>query len=428
MEKPSFETLFEPIKIGDIELSNRLAMAPMDMLFSTHDGFVTEQSIAWYTRRAKGGFGLIITEAIFATKMSYQFNFYKNFCLYNDLYTSSLNTLVEAVHSFGAKIFAQLTIGLGRQGRSLDGTPAYAPSPIPYEVSAEMLPETLKPMLGSPELEKYMKGRTPREMTVEEIQSEQERYVEACLRAITAGFDGIEIHAPHGYLLHQFLSPRSNKRTDQYGGSLENRMRFLVEIAERTLEKVKNVIPVGVRMSAAEHMPGGLTLDEVKAVAKKLEDMGISYFNISDGCYEALKYFLPESIEHVKNHILKEAAELKSVLDIPIMTPSINDPALAEQAVREGITDIVELGRQSIADPDWPNKVKQGKTDEIRKCTRCLQCLMRMMSGLQPRCAVNPEVGFERYDQTLFPKRRKGAVLPDSLVKWSLAQIMQVSK
>lgn len=395
-------------------------MAPMNLLFSTHDGFVTEQNIAWYARRAKGGFGLIITEAILATQLAAPFIVYRNLYLHNDLFVAGLNTMVEAVHRFGAKIFAQLSIGLGRQGRALNGTPPYAPSPIPYEVQVEMLPEIFKPMVSSPDMQKYMKGQTPREMTIEEIQGEEERYVEACLRVITAGFDGIEIHAPHGYLLHQFLSPLSNKRNDKYGGSLENRMRFLVEIAERTLEAVKGVIPVGVRISADEHIPQGLTLDEVKIIAKKLEDLGIAYLNISDGSYEALKYFFPGDIEHVKNHLLKEALKIKETLDIPIITPSIHDPVLAEQVIRRGVTDIAELGRQSIADPDWPNKVREGKVEEIRRCNRCLQCLMRIMAGLYPRCGVNPEAGFEKYDTTLFPQKRKGAVMPDSLIKWTL--------
>ncbi len=394
-------------------------MAPMNLLFSTHDGFVTEQNIAWYARRAKGGFGLIITEAILATELAAPFIVYRNLFLHNDLFVAGLNTMVEAIHKFGSKIFAQLSIGLGRQGRALDGTPPYAPSPVPYEVPVEMLPEIFKPMASSPDMQQYMKGQTPREMTIEEIQSEEERYAEACLRVITAGFDGIEIHAPHGYLLHQFLSPLSNKRTDNYGGSLENRMRFLVEITERTLETVKSVIPVGVRISADEHMPKGLTLEEVKVIAKKLEDMGIAYLNISDGSYEALKYFFPDNIEHVKTVILKEAKELKDVLDVPVITPSIHDPVIAERAISEGVTDIAELGRQSIADPDWPNKVKEGKIDDIRRCNRCLQCLMRIMAGLYPRCAVNPEAGFEKYDPTLFPKKRKGGVMPEPLINWT---------
>lgn len=414
----AFEKILEPIKIGDVEIRNRIAMSPMNMTFSTQDGYVTDQNIAWHARRAKGGFGLIITDAIIATKLASPFVWQRNLLLHDDSFIPGLNALVEAVHSFGAKIFAQLCIGTGRQGHALDGTQPYAPSAIPYEIDVEQLPQALidRGYLLSGRVP--LRGEIPREMTIDEILREEERFAEACERAVIAGFDGIEIHAPHGYLVHEFLSPRSNKRNDLYGGSLENRMRFLIEITEKALDAVRSAVPIGVRMSCAEHMPEGITLDEVKVIAKKLEDLGISYFNVSDGSYEALKYFFPENMEHFVNHLLKEVKEIKSVLNIPVITPSIHDPEVAERAIKEGETDIVSLGRQAIADPDWPNKVIEGKTNEIRRCTRCWQCLIRCLLGLYPRCAVNPEVGFERFNTQLFPTRRKGATMPESLVNW----------
>ncbi|MFB0562185.1 MAG: NADH:flavin oxidoreductase [Candidatus Lokiarchaeia archaeon] len=414
----AFEKLLEPIKIADVEISNRIAMAPMNMTYSTQDGYATGQNVAWHARRAKGGFGLLITDCIIATRLAVPFVFHRNLYLYDESFIPGLNRIVEAAHYFGAKIFAQVSIGFGRQGHALDGTQPYAPSAIPVEIPIEMLTKALLPLKDRPAMKQYLRMDTPREMTVEEILSEEEAYAEACVRAVTAGFDGIEIHAPHGYLEHQFLSPRTNKRTDLYGGSLENRMRFIVEVTEHAIEAVKGAVPVGVRLSCAEHMPEGFTLNEVKVVAKKLQDIGISYWNVSDGSYEALKYFFPNDMEHVENHLLKEVQELKEVLDIPIITPSIHDPIVADRAISEGITDIASLGRQAIADPDWPNKVKEGKVDDIRRCKRCWQCLLRAMVGLYPRCAVNPEAGFEEYDSELFPKKRKGAVLPSSLVKW----------
>lgn len=417
----AFEKLFEPIKIGDVEIGNRIAMSPMNMTFSTQDGYVTNQNIAWHARRAKGGFGLIITDCIIATRLAAPFVFHRNLYLYDESFVPGLNRIVEAVHEFGAKVFAQISIGFGRQGHALDGSKPYAPSAIPVEIPIEMLPKPLQPLKDRPALKQYLRMDTPREMTIEEILNEEEAYAEACVRAVSAGFDGIEIHAPHGYLEHQFLSPRSNKRTDLYGGSLENRMRFIVEVTEHAVKAVKGAVPVGVRLSCAEHMPEGFTLDEMKVVAKKLQDIGLSYWNVSDGSYEALKYFFPEDMEHVEKHLLKEVQELKNVLDIPIITPSIHDPIIANRAISEGITDIVSLGRQAIADPDWPNKVKEGKVDKIRRCNRCWQCLLRCLVGLYPRCAVNPEAGFEEYDSELFPKKRKGAVLPSSLVKWQTA-------
>jgi 2,4-dienoyl-CoA reductase-like NADH-dependent reductase (Old Yellow Enzyme family) len=325
---------------------------------------------------------------------------------------------VEAVHEFGAKIFAQLSIGFGRQGHALDGSKPYAPSAIPVEIDIGKIPKGLMERVYLIRGRTQPRGEIPREMTIEEILSEEQRFAEACERAIIAGFDGIEIHAPHGYLEHQFLSPRSNRRTDLYGGPLENRMRFIVEVTQHALMVVKKAVPVGVRISADEHMPQGFTLDEVKVVVKKLQDLGISYLNLSDGSYEALKYFFPEDMEHVEKHLLKEAKEIKKVLDIPVITPSVHDPIVAERAIREGETDMISLGRQAIADPDWPNKVREGNVDKIRRCTRDCICLIRALLGLYPRCSVNPEAGFEEQNSDLFPNKRKGAAMPSSFVKW----------
>ncbi len=415
MEK--FEKLLEPIKIGGVKIRNRVAMAPMNATLSTQDGYITDHNLAWHARRAKGGFGLIITDAILATDLSAPFVWGRNLCLNNDSYIAGLNRLVEAVHNFGAKIFAQLSIGFGRQGHSIHGLQPYAPSAIPYEIPKEMTPKVLQGFMDSPLTKRFLKGEIPREMTIEEISSEIDAYGDACERTVRAGFDGIEIHAPHGYLEHEFLSPRTNKRTDLYGGSLQNRMRFIVEVTKRAIESSYDAIPIGVRMSCAEHMPEGFTIDDIKIVLKKLEDVGISYFNVSDGSYEANKYFFPESMEQVENHLLKEVQEIKKVLKIPIITVSVHDPVVAEKAIADGITDMISLGRQSIADPDWPNKVAQGKISEIKRCKRCQMCIQRCLNGLFPSCVVNPEAGFELYNPDLFPKQRKDPMLPTVLIK-----------
>jgi 2,4-dienoyl-CoA reductase-like NADH-dependent reductase (Old Yellow Enzyme family) len=411
------EELFKSIKIGNLKIKNRIAMSPMNATLSTQDGYVTNANLAWHARRAKGGFGLIITDAILCTELSAPFVWGRNLYLYNDSYIAGLNRLVETVHRFGAKIIAQLSIGFGRQGHSIDGTKPYAPSAIPYEIPKEMMPNLFKGIEDKSFLDRVLKIEIPREMTIEEIKSEIIAYGKACQRALQAGFDGIEIHAPHGYLEHEFLSPRSNKRTDLYGGNLQNRMRFLVEVCEEAIDAVHGGIPVGIRMSCAEHMPEGFTLDDVIVVAKKMQDLGISYFNVSDGSYEAQKYMLPESIEHVQNHLLKEVKRLKEVLEIPIITPSIHDPLVAEGAIKDGITDIISLGRQAIADPDWPNKVKEGKLDEIKRCRRCSLCLHRCFSGLFPSCTINPEAGFEEYNMDLFPNKRYDPMFPSTLIK-----------
>ena len=391
----------------------------MNMTYSTQDGYITAQDITHLTRRAKGGFGLIVTGAIICTRLAAPFVFHRNPYLYDESFIPGLNNMVEAVHSFGAKIFAQLSVGFGRQGHSLDGTPPYAPSAIPLSMNPDLAPKAFTDYTQMAPYclpISYMET-IPREMTIKEIQGEQREFAAACARAVVAGFDGIEIHAPHGYLEHQFLSPRSNRRTDLYGGSLENRMRFLLELTLRSLEAVKGAVPIGVRLSADEHMPEGINIDEIIEVAKGLQDWGLAYLHLSDGSYEALKYFFPESIDHVEQHLLKEAKKFKKALKIPVITPGVNDAVLAEKAIRDGATDMISLGRQAIADPDWPNKVKDDQEGSVKLCKRDCMCLTRANQGLYPRCTLNPEVGFEEHDGALYQTKRAGAIMPKAITK-----------
>ncbi len=409
--------LFDPIHIRHVEIPNRIALAPMNMTYSTQDGYATQQDMAHLARRAKGGFGLIITGAVIATKLAAPYVYHRNLLLYDESFVPGLYMMTQAVHNFGAKIFCQLSIGFGRQGHALDKSPSPAPSRIPMEMTPERMPKKMVDfLLTMPGVvaEISQHNPVPREMTIEEIKREVYEYGMACRRAVYAGFDGIEIHAPHGYLEHQFLSPRSNKRTDMYGGSLENRMRFLLEVTQAAITAVGDAVPVGIRMSAQEHMPDGITIDEVKIVAKKVEELGVAYLHLSDGSYEALDYFAPGSIKHVEEHLLKEAKEIKSVLKIPVIVPGVNNLDVAEKALSEGACDMISLGRQALADPDWPNKVKAGK--KVAECKRDCMCLITVV-GNPPRCSVNPELGYEQYDPELFPKRRVGPVVPHTYAK-----------
>ena len=430
-DQVSFSELFRPIKIGDCEIKNRIAVAPMNMAYSTQDGYVTNQDIAHLARRAKGGFGLIVTGAVIATKLSAPFVWQRNLLLHSDSFIPGMNTLVDACHNFGAKVFCQLSIGFGRGGHSIDGSQPYAPSAIPEFRTLETTPKTMfdgfkrimaahpGAMVETPGVPGELQtGDVPREMTIEEIRSEQIEFATACTRCVICGFDGIEIHAPHGYLEHQFLSPRSNKRTDMYGGSLENRMRFVLEVTEKALEAVRGAVPVGIRLSADEHLPGGITLDEVKEVVKKLSILGISFLHFSDGAHENEKGLFPESMEWVEKHGLREAKELRTCTKAPVITPSVHDPDRAERAVREKTTDMISLGRQALSDPDWPNKVKDGAVEAIVRCRRDLQCLGRSFgTGLSARCIVNGELGFEQFDPDLFPRKMPGPIMPPGIKK-----------
>lgn len=387
------QKLFEPIQIGPALIKNRVAMAPMNCLYATPDGHMTEQEMAHYAARAKGGTGLIITGAVLGTRMAAKFPFGRNLNLWHVSHLAGMAELTQTVHYFGAKIFIQLSIGFGNKGHTtIDGEQPYAPSPIPYAVPPENFPKGFKEhqdILGH-----VFFGEVPREMTIEEIKSEQKEYADSARLAVSAGFDGIEIHAPHGYLEHQFLSPKFNKRTDEYGGSLENRMRFLLETCQAVKDSVGNSVAVGVRVSADEHRPGGFTYEDVKVLVKRLEDLGMDFLHLSDGSYEAADHFIPGKDS---THMLEEAKGFKELVDMPVITPSIHSPDLAESAINEGMTDMISMGRQSLADPEWANKAQAGRTDEITKCVRCNACFLSVNTVKFVRCAVNPNVGRERY-------------------------------
>jgi 2,4-dienoyl-CoA reductase-like NADH-dependent reductase (Old Yellow Enzyme family) len=371
--------LFQPIEIGSCKIGNRIVMAPMNVLMSSgNTGLVNDQILAYYAARARGGTGLLISECVLGTRLASRFPYTTNLHLFNTTHLAGLEELSETVHAFGSKIFIQLSIGFGRQGHNPDHESPPAPSAIPYVTDPAMLPKVVVKD-ATKELSWFLHPETPfasradmpREMTREEIHSEIEEYGRSCLLAVVAGFDGLEIHAPHGYLEHQFLSPRSNKRTDEYGGSLENRMRFLLECYDSARAAIGDAIPIGVRLSGDEHMPEGIHHDELKIVVKTLGERGIDYVHLSDGSYEALKYFFPEK----DGTMLEPAESFKSVLPdgVPVICVSIHDPAKSAAAIRTGRIDMVSLGRQMLADPDYANKVRAG--EKYTKCARCNECL-----------------------------------------------------
>jgi 2,4-dienoyl-CoA reductase-like NADH-dependent reductase (Old Yellow Enzyme family) len=383
-----FEKLFEPIQVGNITLRNRIAMAPMVTAYS-NQGYVSEQQLAYYAARARGGVGLIVTEHILASEWAKKNCPLNVMGLYDPSHAQGLAELADTIHAFGAHTFIQMNPGLGAQGFSIfSGVQPVGPSEISYRTN----PETVPPNIP---FDIYMVGETPREMTVDEIEQEQDNFAQAAVFAHTVGFDGIEIHAAHGFLLHEFLSPRFNQRTDEYGGSLENRCRFLVELIQKTRDYIGQEMVLGVRLSA--HEPDGTTYEDVKQMVLLLCEEGIDYFHLGDGTFEALNWLLPDQDGTMLE--LQKTTNLKKDIGIPVITPSIHDPEAAEKAIIDGHTDIVSLARSLLADPEWANKVKDGRVSEITKCIRCNKgCFGRLFGGLTVNCVVNPETGIERYN------------------------------
>jgi len=391
-DSATFEKMFEPFSIKGVEIRNRLAMAPLHTAFmpTTH---VTEQLIAYLAERARNGVGLIVTAPVCGVTIP---GMPQPPLLNSPVHMSGWNELFETLHAFGAKVFVQVMAGVGRQVRK--GLPTKAPSPIPMRIPPENLPlkaARFEERRGLPSVwESLMEGEIPQEITMAEIAAAEDAYALAGGLLRGCGADGVELHFAHGYLGYSFLSPRTNRRKDSYGGSFENRIRFLTNTLTKVRREVGEDFVVGIRVSGDEHMPGGLAVEETGRMLKVAEKMGLDYVHLTDGCFEAAKWYVPDE----DGTMLAAAEALKRMLEIPVITPSIHDPVGAETALHKGSTDMVSLGRSLLADAAWVKKVSEGRHREIVKCIRCLTCLRRTRNMLPIRCEVNPRLGSERYD------------------------------
>lgn len=399
-----FAELFKPIKVGTLELKNRIGGACTTTGGADINGYITENAVATYAARAAGGAGFICIECTFASDFGAATTSFGNPRLSNRSYYAGMAELAETIQAYGAKAFIQISPGFGRQGSSkLSGQDPPAPSAIPCDVCHDF-DQRIMPF-GWESRAAQVPGKvakTPRELTIDEIEWMEKQYADAVAGARICGYDAVELHSPHGYLIHQFLSPRSNQRTDKYGGSLENRMRFLRNLFINARKRVGPDYPLGIRLSGDEQMERGLHPEEVAIIAKKMENEGIDWLHVSSGSYEAREFFFPQH----PDTMVKHAEDFKSVVKVPVLVPSVHDPIVAEQVIKEGQADIITLGRQLIADPDWPMKVEEGRLDDITLCVKCNVCLGRFNRGLQIRCPLNPNSGRERY----IPRYQRPAV------------------
>ena len=391
-DSPRFEKMFEPFMIREVEIRNRLAMAPLNTGFNPTSR-VTEQLISYLAERARNGVGMIVTSPVCGVAIP---GMPQPPLLNSPEHMSGWNELIETIHAFGAKVFLQVMPGVGRQARK--GLTTKAPSPIPLRIPPENLPLKAEEFAERRNLPSIwvplMEGEVPQQITVDEIVMAEDAYPVAAGLARTCGADGVELHFAHGYLAYSFLSPRTNQRDDLYGGGFENRMRFLTNVLAKVRGAVGDDFVVGIRISGNEHMPGGLGAEETGEMLRIAEGMGLDYVHLTNGCFEAAKWYVPDE----DGTMLVEAEALKRTLRIPVITPSIHDPVAAEEALRQGKTDMVSLGRSLLADPRWVEKVQDGQHRRIVRCIRCLTCLRRTRNGLAIRCEVNPRLGAERYD------------------------------
>ncbi|MBB6215874.1 2,4-dienoyl-CoA reductase-like NADH-dependent reductase (Old Yellow Enzyme family)/thioredoxin reductase [Anaerosolibacter carboniphilus] len=371
-----YPKLFERTSIGKVKLRNRIAMASMGTMADDDTGLLVESQIKYYEARAKGGVGLVMLEGQTVTNKTDPWLFYQT-SADTDFQMKQWALAAEAVHAHGAKVGLQLICGLGRNAFAFEN------DPIP-PVSASANPTHYNPNVIC------------RPMTKEEIRDVVERYGRCAARGVNAECDIIEIHAHCGYLLDQFMTPLWNQRADEYGGSFENRMRFITEIYHSIRNAVGPDVPVGVRMPVFHDFEGARTLEEGIEIAKYFENLGMDFFNIDVGCYDNKQWVTPTI--YAGDASMAFAAEaVKKAVKIPVMNAGTYTPQTAEDAVAHGKTDIVILGRALIADPDWANKLRNGHEEDIRPCLSCNQyCIGRLYKNRQISCSVNAQAALEK--------------------------------
>ncbi|MBI2198385.1 MAG: FAD-dependent oxidoreductase [Candidatus Rokubacteria bacterium] len=363
--------LFSSGKMGPMQLRNRVVMAPMVVQLASESGAVTQRTIDYYVRRAAGGAGLVIVEASYIAPEAKAFACQLG--IDRDGLVPGHFELVEAIHRHGAKVALQIHHGGGRADPALTGGVLVTPSPVAQDAHAVV----------------------PREATPREIETWAESYARAAGRAQRAGYDAVEIHGAHGYLIHEFLSPASNRRSDAYGGSPENRRRFAGLVIRQVREAVGARFPILFRMSAE----GGYGIEEAVEIAQALEAWGVDAIHVSVGGTAPITLVPPDTspMARPEGWLTGHAATIKKRVSVPIIVVGeIRHPVFAEEVLAQGKADFIALGRQLLADPDWPAKAEAGRDDEIRLCISCDHCRLALLLTRPIRCLVNPEVGRER--------------------------------
>lgn len=437
MEYPN---LFTPMNIGRVTIKNRLVMTAMCVGLAEHDGAVSEALAAYYEERAAGGTGLIITEGSRVNETD-AVSYSSMLSMSHDRYIKPLQNAVERVHAHGAKMFVQL-FHPGRQNVVIFPTiwqfnermarlfPHYWDLFFKvagkFDASAIDDPKTMKRM------ERYMKplpapsavpcglavnpirNQNTVSLTISQIQTLIDQFVSAAGRVKKAGADGVELHAAHGYLLQQFLSPYTNRREDEYGGTLTNRMRLLKEIIDGIRKECGSDFPICVRLSVEEYYdmigyPGqGITLEEGVEMAKRLEAFGIDAINVSSGSYDTAQTSC-EPISFPLGWRKYLAKQVKEQVKIPVIAANlIRTPEQAEAQLAEGTQDFIAMGRSYLADPQWAKKAEEGRSDDINKCICCLRCMEtfqeNILNGKPVECAVNPRACRESKIPRILPK------------------------
>jgi 2,4-dienoyl-CoA reductase-like NADH-dependent reductase (Old Yellow Enzyme family)/thioredoxin reductase len=393
---PNFQHVLSPFKFGNVEVKNRIEFGPASHMLATHDGYVTREMVAYYQNIARGGAGIVtIGESPINLGYAQAHQFQLN--LGDDKVINGLSIIAEAVQRYGAKV----SIEIAHSGRfTLNARETIAPSPIPSD-----LEEATARRQGRPRFRVI-------EMNQEMIDEVVDGFANAVNRCLRAGFEMVLLHGGHGHLISQFLSPYSNKRLDRYGGSLENRARFAIEVLTAIRKKVGNKIALEYRISVDELVDGGMreedTIQFVKMIEDKIDLLHVSVGLLTDNW--TLPYMIqPTYVPHEIN--VPRAARMKKALNIPITTVgSISSMEAADRIIAEGKADIVAMVRSILADPEIVNKAMHGRTD-ARPCLRCFNCNKQTRNFYPIRCSVNPILGRELTYADIQPARQKKKVV-----------------
>lgn len=409
----NYQHLLKPGKIGGMTLRNRIVMAPMGSNYAEADGHCSERIQAFYEARAKGGVGLITMGSIAiafpgGTAEPYQVGISK------DEFIPGLKALTDRVHAHGAKISVQLqhagktAVRDLAEGREL-WVPSMPPAPpqtdIMQSVTQKELSTFVRPAKDTPVTIKVMEKA--------DIEQMVEWFAAAAKRAKQAGFDGIELHSAHSYILAGFLSNYYNKRNDKYGGSIENRARLLLEVIAAIRERIGQDFPVWLRLDAHElNTPGGITLEDCIVVSQMAEKAGVNAVSIS--AYATLtngSAFTAAPLVHKPAGFLNWAAEVKKAVSIPVISVGRLEPDIADKAIADGQCDFVAMGRKLLADPELPNKLMADRENTIRPCIYCYVCVSQVFINQRVKCAVNPRTGKEFELNVIMTDKAKHVVI-----------------
>lgn len=396
--------LFTPIKVGSLQLRNRLVMAPMGTNFGKGDGKVTQMHINHYAERAKNGIGTIIVEAMYIHPSGAHRKWAIG--MTNDDFIPGLRMLTDEIHKYGSAAVAQLNHTGRINAFCKEGAHNIGPSAVPHRVT----------------------GVIPHALSIAEIEDMVKCYGDGAARAKAAGFDAVEVHAGHSYLIQQFVSRLWNKRVDEYGGCLDNRIRFALEIVAEIRRRVGESFPIGFRIDYDEMIPGGQSPEESIYLAKKLEEAGVDVLHVSGGSNET-----PEDMRKLigtmylePGYFVEAAAAIKKAVKIPVIAVGRlgADPALAAGVLESGKADMITLGRALYADPLWAKKVQEGRGEEIVKCVACNQgCIERLKIMEVITCMQNPLLGRDIYEIPKAKVRKKILVVGAGVAGMEAARV-----